>query len=49
MVVSERKDELGVSGVDDVLGILKADYDNAYFVTGYFFFSAVGFDDSVFI
>ena len=38
MVVSERKDELRVSGVDDVLAILKADYDNAYFVTGDFFF-----------
>uniref|UniRef100_A0A7C9DLJ9 Uncharacterized protein n=1 Tax=Opuntia streptacantha TaxID=393608 RepID=A0A7C9DLJ9_OPUST len=36
VVVSERKDELGVYGVDDVLGILKADYDNAYFVTGIF-------------
>ncbi|XP_074311473.1 uncharacterized protein LOC141647250 isoform X1 [Silene latifolia] len=35
-VMAKEKEELSVSGVDDVLGILKSDYDNAYFVTGTF-------------
>ncbi|KAL2942477.1 Calcium-transporting ATPase 10 plasma membrane-type, partial [Bienertia sinuspersici] len=35
-MVVEKDGELLVSGVDDVLGILKLDYDNAYFVTGTF-------------
>ncbi|XP_074310474.1 uncharacterized protein LOC141646499 [Silene latifolia] len=35
-VMTKEKEELSVSGVDDVLDILKSDYDNAYFVTGTF-------------
>ncbi|XP_012089220.1 uncharacterized protein LOC105647661 isoform X2 [Jatropha curcas] len=30
----EERDEIFVSGIDDVIMILKADYENAYFVTG---------------
>ncbi|KAJ8452489.1 hypothetical protein Cgig2_000078 [Carnegiea gigantea] len=47
VVVSGREDELSVSGVDDILDILKADYDNAYFVTGIFSFSIYA-DDCLF-
>ncbi|KAA8536968.1 hypothetical protein F0562_029446 [Nyssa sinensis] len=32
----EQRDELSVSGIDDILMILKSDYENAYFVTGIF-------------
>ena len=32
------KEELLISGVDDVLAVLKSDYDKAYFVTGEVFF-----------
>ncbi|KAH9622346.1 hypothetical protein KSS87_022355, partial [Heliosperma pusillum] len=32
-VITRENEELSVSGVDDVLDILKLDYDNAYFVT----------------
>ncbi|XP_074311471.1 uncharacterized protein LOC141647248 [Silene latifolia] len=35
-VMTKEKEEFSVSGVDDVLDILKSDYDNAYFVTGTF-------------
>ncbi|KAH9621906.1 hypothetical protein KSS87_003960 [Heliosperma pusillum] len=35
-VITKENEELSVSGVDDVLDILKSDYDNAYFVTGIF-------------
>ena len=30
----KQRDELSVSSIDDVLLILKSDYENAYFVTG---------------
>uniref|UniRef100_A0A803KPM3 Uncharacterized protein n=2 Tax=Chenopodium quinoa TaxID=63459 RepID=A0A803KPM3_CHEQI len=33
VVVAKGEEDLLISGVDDVLGILKSDYDNAYFVT----------------
>lgn len=36
MIAAKEEEDLLVSGVDDVLGILKSDYDNAYFVTGIF-------------
>ncbi|XP_057515780.1 uncharacterized protein LOC130797266 [Amaranthus tricolor] len=36
VVVSDVKEELLISGVDDVLAVLKSDYDKAYFVTGIF-------------
>lgn len=31
---TEDRDENSASDIDDVLRILKADYENAYFVTG---------------
>lgn len=31
---SRPKEEISVSGVDDVVMVLKSDYENAYFVTG---------------
>ncbi|XP_010674840.2 uncharacterized protein LOC104890919 isoform X6 [Beta vulgaris subsp. vulgaris] len=34
MVESKEEEELLVYGVDDILAILKSDYENAYFVTG---------------
>lgn len=33
-VSCEERDEISVSGIDDVVMILMADYENAYFVTG---------------
>lgn len=30
----KQRNEVSVSGVDDVVTILKSDYENAYFVTG---------------
>jgi len=30
----KQRDEFPISTVDDVLSIIKSDYDNAYFVTG---------------
>ncbi|GLT87807.1 hypothetical protein SLE2022_058670 [Rubroshorea leprosula] len=42
-VSTGEKEDILVSGVDDVLKILKFDYENAYFVTGPFFFSLLGF------
>lgn len=36
MVESKEEEELLVYGVDDILAILKSDYENAYFVTGEF-------------
>ncbi|CAK9166313.1 unnamed protein product [Ilex paraguariensis] len=33
-VTPQQNDELLVSGIDDVLMILKSDYEKAYFVTG---------------
>lgn len=35
-VSSRPKEEISVSGVDDVVMVLKSDYENAYFVTGIF-------------
>ncbi|CAJ1976217.1 unnamed protein product [Sphenostylis stenocarpa] len=32
----KQRDEFSISTVDDVLSIIKSDYDNAYFVTGNF-------------
>ncbi|KAJ6883702.1 hypothetical protein NC652_030823 [Populus alba x Populus x berolinensis] len=40
-VNNKDRDEITVSGIDDVIMILKSDYENAYFVTG--FLRAVGF------
>ncbi|GAB2211481.1 hypothetical protein Drorol1_Dr00024795 [Drosera rotundifolia] len=37
--VREKDDEILVSGVDDVIKILRSDYENAYFVTGVFTYS----------
>lgn len=34
MIVDDKKNEILVSGVDDVLDIIKSDYDKAYFLTG---------------
>lgn len=36
--VEKQRDEFSVSSVDDVLIIIKSDYDKAYFVTGTLFF-----------
>ncbi|XP_021858708.2 uncharacterized protein [Spinacia oleracea] len=47
MVVGKGEDDLIISGVDDVLGILKSDYDSAYFVTG-IFTSSVYVEDCLF-
>ncbi|KAH8491071.1 hypothetical protein H0E87_023270 [Populus deltoides] len=33
-VNDKDRDEISVSGIDDVIMILKSDYENAYFVTG---------------
>uniref|UniRef100_A0A6M2EAI3 Uncharacterized protein n=1 Tax=Populus davidiana TaxID=266767 RepID=A0A6M2EAI3_9ROSI len=33
-VNNKDRDEITVSGIDDVIMILKSDYENAYFVTG---------------
>ncbi|XP_011005690.1 PREDICTED: uncharacterized protein LOC105111904 isoform X2 [Populus euphratica] len=35
-VNNKDRDEISVSGIDDVIMILKSDYENAYFVTGVF-------------
>lgn len=35
-VTEKQRDEFSVSSVDDVVTILKSDYQNAYFVTGMF-------------
>jgi len=32
----KEREEIAVSGIDDVVKILKSDYENAYFVTGVF-------------
>ncbi|KAJ4719622.1 Nuclear transport factor 2 (NTF2) family protein [Melia azedarach] len=32
----EQREEISVSDIDDIVTILKADYENAYFVTGIF-------------
>ncbi|GLT24994.1 hypothetical protein SLA2020_001530 [Shorea laevis] len=42
-----EKDEILVSGIDDVLKMLKFDYENAYFVTGVFT-SAIYADNCIF-
>ncbi|KAJ4831147.1 hypothetical protein Tsubulata_000684 [Turnera subulata] len=44
---NEDGDEISVSGVDDVIMILKSDYENAYFVTG-IFTSAIYAEDCIF-
>ncbi|XP_059649360.1 uncharacterized protein LOC132295215 isoform X1 [Cornus florida] len=43
----EQRDDISVSAVDDVLMILKSDYENAYFVTG-IFTSAIYTEDCIF-
>ncbi|KAE8010068.1 hypothetical protein FH972_006463 [Carpinus fangiana] len=43
----KKKEEISVSGVDDVVMILKSDYENAYFVTGTFT-SAIYAEDCIF-
>lgn len=35
-VDDKKREEISVSGVNDVVMILKSDYENAYFVTGTF-------------
>ena len=37
----EKREEIEVSGIDDVVLILNSDYENAYFVTGTFFHSKI--------
>ncbi|OAY42137.1 hypothetical protein MANES_09G156000v8 [Manihot esculenta] len=46
-VSCEERDEISVSGIDDVVMILMADYENAYFVTG-IFTSAIYAEDCLF-
>lgn len=46
-VNNKDRDEIPVSGIDDVIMILKSDYENAYFVTGVFT-SAIYDEDCVF-
>nr|TKS17497.1 hypothetical protein D5086_0000012130 [Populus alba] len=46
-VNNKDRDEISVSGIDDVIMILKSDYENAYFVTGVFT-SAIYDEDCVF-
>ncbi|KAL9341691.1 hypothetical protein Peur_065016 [Populus x canadensis] len=46
-VNDKDRDEISVSGIDDVIMILKSDYENAYFVTGVFT-SAIYDEDCVF-
>ncbi|XP_075656976.1 uncharacterized protein LOC142627064 isoform X1 [Castanea sativa] len=43
----EKREEIEVSGIDDVLLILNSDYENAYFVTGVFT-SAIYAEDCIF-
>ncbi|XP_021742288.1 uncharacterized protein LOC110708468 isoform X1 [Chenopodium quinoa] len=47
VVVAKGEEDFLISGVDDVLGILKSDYDNAYFVTG-IFTSSIYIEDCLF-
>ncbi|KAH6819092.1 adenine phosphoribosyltransferase-like protein [Perilla frutescens var. frutescens] len=47
LVDEERKDEVSVSNVDDVLSIIRSDYEKAYFVTG-FFTSAIYAEECIF-
>ena len=37
----EKREEIEVSGIDDVVLILNSDYENAYFVTGTFLHSKI--------
>ena len=37
-VGDNQGEEFVVAGIDDVLNILKSDYENAYFVTGIFIY-----------
>ncbi|XP_016650464.1 PREDICTED: uncharacterized protein LOC103318607 [Prunus mume] len=46
-VSDKGRDEFSVSGIDEVLMILKSDYENAYFVTG-IFTSAIYAEDCIF-
>ncbi|GMN25386.1 hypothetical protein TIFTF001_000924 [Ficus carica] len=46
-VTEERGDDFSVSSVDDVVTVLKSDYQNAYFVTGVFS-SAIYAEDCIF-
>ncbi|GMY21033.1 hypothetical protein FCV25MIE_16274 [Fagus crenata] len=43
----KEREEIAVSGIDDVVIILKSDYENAYFVTGVFT-SAIYAEDCIF-
>lgn len=43
----EKREEIEVSGIDDVVLILNSDYENAYFVTGVFT-SAIYAEDCIF-
>ncbi|XP_073259908.1 uncharacterized protein [Populus alba] len=47
-VNNKDRDEISVSGIDDVIMILKSDYENAYFVTAGVFTSAIYDEDCVF-
>ncbi|KAH6772487.1 adenine phosphoribosyltransferase-like protein [Perilla frutescens var. frutescens] len=47
LVDEEREDEVSVSNVDDVLSIIRSDYEKAYFVTG-FFTSAIYAEECIF-
>ncbi|XP_021817630.1 uncharacterized protein LOC110759799 isoform X1 [Prunus avium] len=46
-VSDKGRDEFSVSGIDEVVMILKSDYENAYFVTG-IFTSAIYAEDCIF-
>ncbi|XP_062178315.1 uncharacterized protein LOC133883117 isoform X2 [Alnus glutinosa] len=46
-VDDKKREEISVSGVNDVVMILKSDYENAYFVTGAFT-SAIYAEDCIF-
>ncbi|KAG6750614.1 hypothetical protein POTOM_045119 [Populus tomentosa] len=46
-VNNKDRDEISVSGIDEVIMLLKSDYENAYFVTGVFT-SAIYDEDCVF-
>ncbi|KAL3814690.1 hypothetical protein ACJIZ3_015958 [Penstemon smallii] len=47
LVDNESRDEVSVSNVDDVLTIIKSDYEKAYFVTG-LFTSVIYAEDCIF-
>ncbi|KAL8545627.1 hypothetical protein ACS0TY_005672 [Phlomoides rotata] len=47
LVDNELKDEISVSNVNDILSIIRSDYERAYFVTG-LFTSAIYAEDCIF-